>query len=103
MISILLQNYLTILIAIGVSSLAIFAFGLYWIVKSSRANRDFPHRSGADIHAIAGDDVLSTQLDLARAFIEIDKKPLAKKILQEVSSRGSALQQEEAQRLLGYL
>lgn len=53
-----------------------------------------------DIKAIAGDDVMTTQLDLARAYIEMGKKPLAKKILQHVIDNGSALQQDDAQQLM---
>ncbi|MEO8963898.1 MAG: FimV/HubP family polar landmark protein [Gammaproteobacteria bacterium] len=52
-----------------------------------------------DIDAIAGDDVISTQLDLARALIEMDKKDLAMPILKEVMLRGDVLQKREAEQL----
>ena len=42
-----------------------------------------------DIKAIAGDDIIATQLDLARAYIEIGKKKLAKKILDHVTQHGN--------------
>lgn len=53
-----------------------------------------------DISAIAGDNVISTQLDLARAYLETDKKSLAKKILQDVILQGDHLQKKEAEHLL---
>ncbi|MHB1947734.1 MAG: FimV/HubP family polar landmark protein [Gammaproteobacteria bacterium] len=56
-----------------------------------------------DIKAIAGEDVMSTQLDLARAYIEMDKKQLAKKILDHVCDHGDHLQMQEAKRLMAAL
>src|SRR5260221_14687912 len=53
-----------------------------------------------DIRAIAGDDVLTTQLDLARAYIEIGKKKLAKKILDHVVQHGNLSQKQVAQHLM---
>jgi len=53
-----------------------------------------------DIKAIAGDDVITTQLDLARAYIEIGKKKLAKKILDHVIQHGNSSQQQAAQYLM---
>lgn len=53
-----------------------------------------------DIKAIAGDDVMATQLDLARAYVEMGKKQLAKKILQHVVTNGDISQKEQAQRLI---
>jgi FimV-like protein len=59
--------------------------------------------SSHDINAIAGDDVIATQLDLARAYIETGRKQLAKKILIYVLTQGTVNQQQEAQRLLGFI
>ena len=56
-----------------------------------------------DVFAIAGDDILSTQLDLARAYIETGKKQLAQKILEQVVDQGSERQQSEARNLLGLI
>ncbi len=53
-----------------------------------------------DIRAIAGDDVITTQLDLARAYIEIGKTKLAKKILDHVIQHGNISQQQMAQQLI---
>lgn len=56
-----------------------------------------------DIRAIAGDDILVTQLDLARAYIELDKIKLAKQILESVLNQGNQQQQQAAQQLLSTL
>ena len=53
-----------------------------------------------DIRAIAGEDVISTQLDLARAYIEIGKKQLAQKILDHAIKQGNLIQRQEAHQLL---
>lgn len=59
--------------------------------------------TSGDINAIAGEDVLATQLDLARAYIETGRKQLAKKILEYVVDQGSHAQQQEAQHLITLL
>lgn len=56
-----------------------------------------------DLKAIAGDDVMTTQLDLARAYMEMDKKQLAKKILEHVVAHGNVIQQQEAHQLISSL
>ena len=53
-----------------------------------------------DIRAIAGDDVLTTQLDLARAYIEIGKTKLAQKILDHVVKHGTDSQKKAAYQLM---
>ncbi|OGT45188.1 MAG: hypothetical protein A3E83_07890 [Gammaproteobacteria bacterium RIFCSPHIGHO2_12_FULL_41_20] len=56
--------------------------------------------SSKDITAIAGEDKIATQLDLARAYIEAGREQLAKKMLRHVVEKGSPGQQQEAERLL---
>jgi FimV-like protein len=56
--------------------------------------------SSKDISAIAGDNVIATQLDLAKAYIEMDQKNLAKRILNEALKLGNAAQKNEAQLLI---
>jgi len=53
-----------------------------------------------DINTIAGGDTVATQLDLARAYIEMDKKKMAKPILNSVLKTGNAQQKNIARRLL---
>lgn len=59
--------------------------------------------TSSDITAIAGDDVVATQLDLARAYIETGRKQLAKRILEFVLEQGSDKQRQEAHRLMGFI
>ncbi|HEX2548599.1 MAG TPA: FimV/HubP family polar landmark protein [Gammaproteobacteria bacterium] len=56
-----------------------------------------------DIKAIAGEDVMATQLDLARAYIELGKINLAKQILQHVIKNGTESEKQAAEQLLVYL
>ena len=99
MMTLIIKSYLAILLSIGVGSIFIFALGVYWIYQGLQPKS----QHDSDYAAIAGDDILATQLDLARAYIEIDNKTSAKKILDSILSKGSHSQQEEAQRLLSYL
>lgn len=59
--------------------------------------------TSSDIKAIAGEDLLATQLDLARAYIELDKKTIAKQILLHVMKNGAASLQKEASQLMATL
>ena len=114
-ISIIVKSYFQILIAIGGVAMLIFLFGTYLIFRLARSNKNqrtvtiknLPAKSKSsdrnespDVHAIAGEDPVSTQLDLARAYIESGKNQLAKIILESVAETGCAEHQEEAQRLL---
>lgn len=56
--------------------------------------------SSKDIETIAGDDLMITQLDLARAYIETERRNLAKSILTNVARQGNAEQKIEARRLM---
>lgn len=104
MILLIIKSYLTILLVIGISSLSILLVGLYWIFKkpsSAIANVQTPvNESHDDFAAIAGDDRIATQLDLARAYIETGKNDLAKSILSMVAKQGNTAQQEEAEQLM---
>lgn len=53
-----------------------------------------------DITAIAGDDVVSTQLDLAKAYIEMNQKKIAKEMLNTIMKIGSSHQKDEARLLI---
>ena len=116
MILSILKSYSTLLLSIGLGSLLIFVAGLYWIFRNPPAKSIQPV-SAPDItpakdlttsddlrnlSAIAGDDVITTQLDLARAYIETGRKQLATTILTFVLKEGNAQQQQEAQQLMNY-
>lgn len=53
-----------------------------------------------DLDAIAGDDVMATQLDLAKAYLEMNQKKSAKKMLKSVAKQGTKQQQTEARQLM---
>lgn len=96
MIIIFLKSYFFLLLTIGFGSLVTFIIGLYCILKPKKKSI----KPAEDLIAISGDDVLSTQLDLARAYIETDSKQLATDILKMVVKQGSVEQQNEARTLL---
>lgn len=53
-----------------------------------------------NISAIAGEDVMATQLDLAKAYIEMGQKDLALTILKNVNRKGNIDQQAQAKLLI---
>jgi FimV-like protein len=57
----------------------------------------------SDLSAIAGDDIITTQLDLAHACIESGREKMAIQILKRVIEQGNANEQKEAKRLLTFL
>ncbi|OGT38821.1 MAG: hypothetical protein A3F12_04750 [Gammaproteobacteria bacterium RIFCSPHIGHO2_12_FULL_38_14] len=121
MIWLIFHYYFFTFALISITGLIIFAVGLYFIYKLflSKPNKILhsfslkkqpdhhspPHKAhltitSNDIKAIAGEDVTATQLDLARAYIEVGKTQLAKKILEFVIHEGSGKTQQEAKQLL---
>jgi FimV-like protein len=128
MIFLIIKNYFDILLPIGIVSIFAFIIGLYFILRNSTSfanleatttiKKDYPNKDNLLINneksqdnaelidnliAIAGDDVVTTQLDLAHAYIETGKKSLAKPILESVVSQGTVSQQNEAKQLLNTL
>lgn len=59
--------------------------------------------SKTDMEMLAGEDVITTQLDLARAYIEMGKNKLAKSLLLHVSKQGKPKQKIEARELINSL
>lgn len=53
----------------------------------------------ADMRAVAGDDVIMAQLDLARAYIEMGSKDRASAVLSTIARQGTPAQQKDAARL----
>lgn len=99
MIALIFKSYFAIFLSVGIVCSAIFILGLYWIFKTSSPSPQVV----TDLSAIAGDDVIATQLDLARAYIETNNKQIAKKILKTVVDQGSKTQQDEARTLQGLI
>ena len=50
-----------------------------------------------------GGEAVGTKLELAKAYLEIGDKDLAREILQEVAKEGSPSQKEEAEKLISAL
>lgn len=109
MIEIILTSYRTLMASIGAAALLLFLLGSWLILRttwkmpvSDSACTDSPPPA-EDLTAIAGDDVIATQLDLARAYIETGSGKLAHAILKRVMQQGGKAEQQEAQRLLSTL
>lgn len=114
MIYLIIKSYLSLILTVASSAFILLAFGLYLIFKPAKKKMNAPMLAikpqlvntsqtvamHQDFDAIAGDDVVATQLDLAKAYIESDRFQAAKKILQDVLKQGSAAQQKEAKHLL---
>lgn len=107
MIILIIKSYLSVLLAIGFGSIFVFMLGVFFIFKNTekksrkKSIQNFSQVTvTTDFSSIAGEDIIATQLDLARAYIEADMQSLAKKILDSVVEQGNLAQQEEAQRLL---
>jgi FimV-like protein len=69
-------------------------------VAATPAKIPYTIASSKDITAIAGDDVIATQLDLAKAYIEMDQKNLAKRILNDTLKYGNTAQKNAARQLI---
>lgn len=114
-----LQTYLLFLLLTLLAIFFLFSGGVYLIFrrlhspkrklklnkactiqKSAISPSPVHTRPKFDVSAIAGEDLVGTKLDLARAYIETGKKKLAKHILLDVVTQGSATQQSEARTLL---
>lgn len=133
MIELIINSYGLMLLSVGMGSFIVFTLGLFFIIKHAQSTKpihipiksmegervepilklaDQPDHlqqkndleySLKDISTIAGDDVMATQLDLARAYIETGSKLSAKKILEYVAEKGNLAQQKEALNLLNYI
>lgn len=102
MIILLIKSYFIILLSIGLFSVTIFLLGLYFILKKSTLGESKTNFN-KDITAIAGDDIIATQFDLARAYIETGNGSQAKNILKSIVAQGNAEQRQEAKHLLSLL
>jgi FimV-like protein len=94
----IIKCYFVILLSLSIVSILIFGVGLRWILIRNSTDSSSP--LSPDLMAIAGEDVIATQLDLARAYMETNQVALAKSMLQVVMAEGNSSQRKEAQRLL---
>lgn len=98
-ISMLFASYTHLFFLVGGVASLVFVVGLYFIFHRYRDS--LQHAAIHDeMMPIAGEDVIATQLDLARAYLETGSADLAKTILKAVIKHGSAIHREEAKQLL---
>lgn len=98
--------YLLLISAFVALTLTCLIFAIFGSKKIKTNPKSTPQRTvitSQDIKAIAGDSVMATQLDLARAYIEMDNKQLAKKILEHVIEHGEPGYQQQAHALIATL
>ena len=117
MLLLFIKNYLFLFITIGIIVILLLIIGMFFILKSFKkpqqisshltnnikSSNNKPQITASDIRAIAGEDELTTQLDLARAYIEVGKKQLAQKMLNYIVQQGTNHQQQQARELMGLL
>ena len=88
--------WLPLFVALCVSVIT-FLIG-YRIIKKRFLNA--PHEESMQVDSIAGENVWSTKLDLARAYLETGQLSLAKSVITEVASCSDLSHQNEARLLL---
>jgi len=93
----MLHVYLLITVIITLVALSCLFSTLFKLQKKKRKLLE------QDIQAIAGDNVITTQLDLARAYIEMNQQDLARDLLNQIIKKGDILQQSEARQLVATL
>ena len=95
MILLILKTYQLPLLLIGMALIFFFVGGCYAIIRLSLGQNERDH---SDL--LFGEDKLATQLDLARAYIELRNHDAAKKILKEVLAKGNHAHKQAARALL---
>ncbi len=86
------------------STLLIISFASYFLLIFLLTLRHFKEkRHQKSFKSISGEDVIATQMDLARAYLEAGKKQLARTLLKTVRKQGSFIQKQEAKKLLATL
>lgn len=101
-----LMFYLIVICSVFVAFVAcILWFGLKKkpAIDHNTAKAAPQHTLDHDINAIAGDDYVVTQLDLARAYIELDKQSLAREILEQVIEQAPPVHRQTAKELMATL
>ena len=97
-IHLIIHAYFSYLLIIMISSIFIFFSGAYLLFKKNNSLVATPNVE--DISAIAGDEIVDTQLDLARAYIESGMSELAKPILLDILKNGQGVSKQAARQLL---
>jgi FimV-like protein len=100
--SLLFTSYSQLLIIVSGFAFLLFLTGVYFILRAYHTAQTEAAIQAA-MQPIAGDDVVATQLDLARAYLETGSAAMAKTILKAVAKQGSKTQREEAKQLLNHV
>src|SRR5262245_38264251 len=105
MMTLFIKSYFSLLLSTCLGILILFLAGLFAILQKLSPPEEKPDKKVADnlisppdLCAIAGDDKIATQLDLARAYLETNHKSLAKQLLTSILLQGNYEQQKEAKR-----
>jgi FimV-like protein len=75
--------------------LALLALFVFFYFRQQK-----PSHPALDFHAIAGENVNDTQLDLAKAYLEMGQKQAAKTILRQAAKQGSHFHKSRARELM---
>lgn len=102
MLSMIFESYYSVFISVAIGAILALMFGMYYIIRGLRHGAP-SIRLDNDITPIAGDDVMATQLDLARAYIELNNVDSARAILKLVLDQGTHYQKASAKALLGLI
>lgn len=90
-----LQTHALSLYAISIITLIFFGFLTLEVTRNKSKPMGEP-QVPSDLSAISGEDLMATQLDLARAYIEMGNQDAAKQILRDVMKLGNPSQQQAA-------
>lgn len=99
MLSLIAQTFLVPFIIACIMSVGFFVLG-YRVVQKRLLTLYSQQADMMSIDSIAGDNVWSTQLDLARAYLESDQAMLAKTVIEDVAKHADVAHQNEAVLLL---
>lgn len=83
--------------SILILAILIISLRLLISMRSKTSSSDYTDK---DIHTIAGENISSTQLDLAKAYLEMGQTKAAKKALKQVRKLGDKTQRVEAKQLM---
>lgn len=116
MIALIIKSYLAILIAVGLGAALLLTAGVFMIIRyfsnkslvdshTGRAAMTLIHSQSADqvaasLDGIAGENMMATRLDLARAYIETSQFHAAKQLLDTVRQEGTLAHIGDADKLL---
>jgi FimV-like protein len=103
LLSQLIQLMQTYQLPIAISTFFIALLLLSLLVFSRHRQLKNSHLSEANIEMLAGDNVIITQLDLARAYLEMGKNHLAKSLLIQILKQGNKDQKNIARQLMSKL